>query len=246
MAFSDVSFGYTPGRQVLRHVTFEAPAGTITALAGPNGAGKTTIAQLILGFHRPQEGRVLVDELDLSRLRIRDYRAHVGFVPQDTILFQGTIADNIRYGRPSASSAEVREAARLAHCDEFVRGLPQGYATFVGERGCRLSGGERRRVAIARALLVDPRILVLDEATVYLDPESERMIEASLRTLCHGRTTFIIAHRFSAIQEADQILVLQSGAIIERGTHEELLSHRGRYRRLYETHQSRSEKEQVA
>jgi subfamily B ATP-binding cassette protein MsbA len=239
VVFDDVSFAYVPGRPVLHGVSFEAPAGMTVALAGPNGAGKTTVAQLLLRFRHPNEGRVLVDDHDLTRIRGRDYRAHVGFVPHDATLFEGTIADNIRYGRPSASPAELREAARLAHCEEFVVRLPEGYGTLVGERGRRLSDGQRQRVAIARAFLADPRILVLDEATAHLDAESDLLIQDALRTLRRGRTTFVIAHRLSTIRSADQILMLERGVIVERGTHENLLARRGSYWRLSEANDPR-------
>jgi ABC-type multidrug transport system fused ATPase/permease subunit len=234
VVFDDVSFAYVPGRPVLHGVSFDVAPGMTIALAGPNGAGKTTVAQLLLRFRHPNEGRVLVDDYDLARIRGRDYRAHTGFVPHDATLFEGTIADNIRYGRPSASPAEVREAARLAHCEEFVERLPDGYATLVGERGRGLSDGQRQRVAIARAFLADPRILVLDEATAQLDLESDLLIQDALRMLRCGRTTFVIAHRLSTIWSADQILLLERGVIVERGSHEDLLARRGRYWRLNE------------
>jgi ABC-type multidrug transport system fused ATPase/permease subunit len=234
VVFDEVSFAYVRGQPVLHGVSFDAAPGMTIALAGQNGAGKTTVAQLLLRFRHPNEGRVLVDDYDLTRIRGRDYRAHTGFVPHDATLFEGTIADNIRYGRPSASPAEVREAARLAHCEDFVERLPDGYATMVGERGRRLSDGQRQRVAIARAFLADPRILVLDEATAHLDLESEVLIQDALRTLRCGRTTFVIAHRLSTIWSADQILLLERGVIVERGTHDDLVARRGRYWRLNE------------
>ena len=236
VAFEDVSFAYVPGRPVLQGVSFEVAPGMTVALAGPSGAGKTTVAQLVLRFRHPSTGRVLVDEHDLARVRGRDYRAHVGFVPHDATLFEGTIADNIRYACPRASGREVREAAKLAYCEEFILRLPDGYATPVGERGRRLSDGQRQRVAIARAFLADPRILVLDEATAHLDLESEILIQEALRTLRRGRTTLVIAHRLSTVRSADQILLLEKGAIVERGTHEELLTLQGRYWRLNELH----------
>jgi subfamily B ATP-binding cassette protein MsbA len=177
---------------------------------------------------------VLVDGHDLAALRLRDYRAHLGIVLQENFLFDGTVADNIRYARPHASMAEVEAVSRVAHCHEFVSAFPDGYATVVGERGIRLSGGQRQRVAIARAILADPAILILDEATSSLDSESEGLIQDGLRALRRGRTTFVIAHRLSTIQSADQILVLEGGEVVERGTHAELLAVDGRYRQLYD------------
>jgi ABC-type multidrug transport system fused ATPase/permease subunit len=229
VVFDDVSYGYVPGRLVLRHVSLEAPAGSITALVGSNGAGKSTLLSLLMGFDHPTSGRILIDGRPLAELRRQELRRHYGVVLQTADLFDGTIVENIRYGRPRATTAEILAASRLTHCDEFVAQLPDGYDTIVGERGVKLSGGQRQRVAIARALLADPRILLLDEATAHLDSESEALIQDALRTLCRGRTTFVIAHRLATIQRADQILVLQGGAIVERGTHEELIARQGQY-----------------
>ncbi len=234
VAFEDVSFAYTEGVPVLRGVSFQAPAGTTTALVGSSGSGKSTLIGLVMAFHRPRSGRVLIDGRDLADVRLRDYRASLGVVLQDNFLFDGTVEDNIRFSRPSATDEEVRAASRIAHSDEFVLGFPDGYKTIVGERGIKLSGGQRQRIAIARAILADPRILILDEATSSLDSESEAMIQDGLRSLRQGRTTFVIAHRLSTIRSADQILVLEAGQIVERGTHRELLEHRGRYRELYD------------
>jgi ABC-type multidrug transport system fused ATPase/permease subunit len=206
--FEDVSYGYVPGRLALRGVSLHAPAGSTTALVGPSGAGKSTICRLLLAYDRPTSGRILIDGRDLATLRRRDYRTHLGVVLQDDVLFDGTIADNIRYGRPGASCADVLTAGRLSHCDEFAELLPDGYRTIVGERGVRLSGGQRQRVAIARAIMADPRILVLDEATSSLDSESELLIQAALRALCRGRTTFVIAHQLSTVRNADQTLLV--------------------------------------
>ncbi len=232
--FEDVSFEYDPGVPVLKHIDFEARVGTTTALVGSSGSGKSTLISLVAAFNRPKSGRVIVDGRDLAQLRLREYRSHLGVVLQDNFLFDGTIAENIRFGAPRATMGQVLEAARIAHCDEFVERFDDGYDTIVGERGVKLSGGQRQRVAIARAILANPRILILDEATSSLDSESEAQIQDGLATLRQGRTTFVIAHRLSTIQSADQILVLEDGEIVEQGTHDELLLHDGRYRELYD------------
>jgi subfamily B ATP-binding cassette protein MsbA len=232
--FDDVTFEYTAGTPVLKHVSFRAPAGSTTALVGSSGSGKSTLISLVMTFNRPLTGRVLVDGQDLTTIKLRDYRAHLGVVLQDNFLFDGTIAENIAFARPHASREEIEAVARIAHCDDFVREFDSGYDTVVGERGVKLSGGQRQRIAIARAILADPRILILDEATSSLDSESEAMIQDGLRRLRHGRTTFVIAHRLSTIRSADQILVLEHGEIVERGTHDELLALNGRYRHLYD------------
>jgi len=234
VAFDRVSFEYNPGVTVLDDVSFHAKAGSTTALVGSSGGGKSTLIGLIMAFNRPRSGRVIIDGRDLAQLKLREYRAHLGVVLQDNFLFDGTVAENIAFSKPGATMDEVREAARIAHCDEFVRGFEKGYETIVGERGVRLSGGQRQRVAIARAILADPSILILDEATSSLDSESEELIRDGLRSLRHGRTTFVIAHRLSTIASADQILVLEAGKIVERGTQPELLALRGRYKQLYE------------
>ncbi len=234
IVFDDVSFAYTPGVDVLKHVSFEAPAGSTTALVGSSGSGKSTLIGLVMAFNRPRSGHILVDGRELERLRMRDYRSHLGVVLQDNFLFDGTIAENIRFAKPGASLDEVRAVSRIAHCDEFIEQFPDGYDTIVGERGVKLSGGQRQRVAIARAILADPRILLLDEATSSLDSESEGKIRAGLRSLRRGRTTFVIAHRLSTIRSADQILVLEHGEIVERGTHAALMAAGGRYRELYD------------
>src|SRR6266849_4850540 len=232
--FEDVSFEYVPGAEVLKHVSLHALAGSTTALVGSSGAGKSTLINLVLTFNRPKAGRILVDGRDLSLVRLVDYRRQLGVVLQDNFLFDGTIAENIAFARPHATRRDLKAAAHIAHCDDFVRRFEKGYDTVVGERGVKLSGGERQRVSIARAILADPRILILDEATSSLDSESEAAIQDGLRTLRHGRTTFVIAHRLSTIRSADQILVMEHGEIVERGTNAELLAKHGRYRQLYD------------
>lgn len=232
--FIDVSFGYDAGTPVLHDISFDAPAGTTTALVGPSGSGKSTLVSLVMAFNHPQSGRIAVDGRDLARLKLREYRASLGIVLQDNFLFDGTVLENIRFARPDATDAEVLEAARIAHCDEFALGFAEGYQTIVGERGVRLSGGQRQRVAIARAILADPAILILDEATSSLDSESESLIQEGLARLRAGRTTFVIAHRLSTITSADQILVLDGGRVVERGRHEELVDQGGKYQALYE------------
>ena len=234
VAFEHVTFAYKPGVPVLKDVSFHARAGSTTALVGSSGSGKSTLIGLVLAFNRPERGTVLVDGRDLATVPLADYRTQLGVVLQDNFLFDGTVAENIAFARPHATREEIVTVARIAHADEFVDQFDEKYDTVVGERGVKLSGGQRQRIAIARAILADPRILVLDEATSSLDSESEAKIQDGLRALRRGRTTFVIAHRLSTIRSANQILVLEGGQIVERGTHEELLEANGRYRQLYD------------
>jgi ATP-binding cassette, subfamily B, putative efflux pump len=232
--FEDVWFEYNPGQPVLRGVSFHAAPGTTTALVGSSGSGKSTLISIIMAFNRPTKGHVIVDGRDLGELRLMDYREQLASVLQENFLFDGTITENVGYARPGATREEIIDACRIAHCDEFISQFPNGYDTVVGERGIKLSGGQRQRVSIARAILASPRILILDEATSSLDSESEQMIQDGLRNLRAGRTTFVIAHRLSTIRSADQILVLEEGQVVERGTHAELLALNGRYRYLHD------------
>ncbi len=234
IALKDVFFEYEPNQPVLKGVSLDAPAGTTTALVGSSGSGKSTLVSLIMAFSRPTSGQVLIDGRDLTTIRLGDYRKHLGVVLQENFLFDGTVADNIRFARPDASPESVKEVARLANADTFIEGFPQSYDTIVGERGIKLSGGQRQRIAIARALLADPKILILDEATSSLDSESESLIQEGLERLQKGRTVFVIAHRLSTIRKADQILVLEKGEIVERGNHAQLIAAGGRYRTLHD------------
>jgi subfamily B ATP-binding cassette protein MsbA len=233
VAMEDVSFAYDSRKEVLHDINFRAEPGTVTALVGPSGAGKSTIIGLIAAFYVPSSGRVLVDGIDLSTVKLDFYRTQLGVVLQETFLFDGTIRENVAFARPEASEAEVLAACRIARVDEFAEAFENKYDTVVGERGVKLSGGQKQRVSIARAILADPRILILDEATSSLDSESEALIQEGLRYLMRGRTTFVIAHRLSTIRRADQILVVEAGRIIERGTHTSLYAAGGRYYDLY-------------
>jgi subfamily B ATP-binding cassette protein MsbA len=231
--FENVVFEYDAGKPVLRKVSLDALPGTVTALVGPSGSGKSTLIALVAAFAKPTDGRINIDGVDLSTVTLDSYRSQLGVVLQENFLFDGTIKENILFGRPTASDAEVLRAATVARVDEFAFKFDKGLDTIVGERGVKLSGGQRQRVAIARAILADPRILILDEATSSLDTESEALIQEGLAALMIGRTTFVIAHRLSTIRNADQILVLEQGEIVQRGTHAQLMSHGGRYFDLY-------------
>ncbi|HEV8266909.1 MAG TPA: ABC transporter ATP-binding protein, partial [Thermoanaerobaculia bacterium] len=233
IAFESVRFKYEEGKEVLKGISFQAPAGTVTALVGPSGSGKSTIIGLVAAFHVPADGRVTVDGVDLSTVRLDSYRTRLGVVLQETFLFDGTIRENVAFSRPGASEEDVLAACRIARVDEFAEGFEKKYETIVGERGVKLSGGQRQRVSIARAILADPRVLILDEATSSLDSESEALIQEGLSHLMKGRTTFVIAHRLSTIRKADQILVVENGEIVERGTHADLYEKRGRYFEMY-------------
>jgi ABC-type multidrug transport system fused ATPase/permease subunit len=233
VVFEHVGFAYEPGREVLCDISLAAAPGSVTALVGPSGAGKSTLIGLVASFYTPTSGRILVDGVDLSRVRLGDYRSRLGVVLQDTFLFDGTIRENVTFARPEADEGAFLEACRIARVDEFALGFERGFETIVGERGVKLSGGQRQRVAIARAILADPRILILDEATSSLDSESEAFIQEGLAHLMRGRTTFVIAHRLSTIRRADRILVLEAGRIVETGAHAELYAARGRYYEMY-------------
>jgi subfamily B ATP-binding cassette protein MsbA len=238
VAFNDVTFAYEEGKPVLKNISFLAPSGSVTALVGTSGSGKTTIAGLAATFLNPDSGLISIDGIDQSKVSLDSYRSHLGVVLQDDFLFEGTIRENILFPRPNATENELQQAVKAAFVHEFTDRFELGLDTVIGERGVKLSGGQRQRIAIARAILANPRILILDEATSNLDTQSESYIQNSLRTLMQGRTTFVIAHRLSTIRQADQILVVEDGEIVERGKHEELIEKKGRYFELY-TYQAR-------
>ncbi|MFY0591303.1 ABC transporter ATP-binding protein [Roseivirga sp.] len=238
IVFDDVTFAYDEGVDVLKNIKFDAPSGSVTALVGTSGSGKSTIAGLAATFLTPKGGKITVDEVDLSTVKLKSYRQNLGVVLQDDFLFEGTIKENILFPRPNASEDELNTAVNAAYVNEFTDRFEEGLDTLIGERGVKLSGGQRQRIAIARAVLADPRVLILDEATSNLDTESETFIQKSLSGLMKGRTTFVIAHRLSTIRQADQILVIEDGQIAERGTHDELIASEGRYYQLY-TYQAR-------
>jgi len=233
VAFNDVTFAYVPDAPVLHGISFEAKPGTVTALIGSSGSGKSTIVSLICGFHTATGGQVSIDGVDLSTIRLSSFRQQLGVVFQETFLFDGTIRENVLFSRPQATEEQVMKACRIARVDEFAERFPEQYETVVGERGVKLSGGQRQRISIARAILADPRILILDEATSSLDSESEALIQSGLNFLMTGRTTFVIAHRLSTIRSADQILVVEQGRIVERGSHQTLYHFHSRYYDLY-------------
>jgi len=238
VSFKDVSFAYEDTKDVVRNVSFEAPAGSITALVGTSGSGKSTIAGLAASFLNPDNGMITIDGQDLAKISLESYRSQLGVVLQDDFLFEGTIKENILFPRPDASNARLDEAVKAAHVNEFTDRFDDGLDTLIGERGVKLSGGQRQRIAIARAILANPRILILDEATSNLDTESESYIQESLARLMKGRTSFVIAHRLSTIRNANQILVIENGSVVERGTHDDLIKLEGRYYQLY-TYQAR-------
>ncbi len=236
--FEDVSFQYDEGKEVLHHISFTAKPGSVTALVGSSGSGKTTIAGLAASFLKPISGSIKIDGNEVGKVKLNSYRSHLGVVLQDDFLFEGSIRENILFPRPNASEDELKKAVKAAHVQEFTDRFDDGLETLIGERGIKLSGGQRQRIAIARAILADPKILILDEATSNLDTESESLIQESLKILMEGRTTFVIAHRLSTIRQADQILVIENGEIVERGKHDELIAKQGRYFDLY-TYQAR-------
>ena len=227
--FDQVEFEYREGRPVVRDFNVRVPGGSVVALVGRSGAGKTTVTDLVARFHDPTKGRILVNGADIRVFTLRTYRDLLAIVQQDVFLFDGSVRDNIAYGRHDATDAEILDAAGRANAHEFIVRLPEQYQTFVGERGVKLSGGQQQRLAIARAILASPQILILDEATSNLDTESEQLIQASMASLLAGRTTFVIAHRLSTIRRADMILLMEDGRVIERGTHEELMRAGGQY-----------------
>jgi ABC-type transport system involved in Fe-S cluster assembly fused permease/ATPase subunit len=243
--FEEVAFGYEPERIILKGVTLDVPAGTSLAVVGPSGAGKSTLARLLYRFYDPTAGRITIDGQDIAKVRQESLRAAIGIVPQDTVLFNDTIGYNIGYGREGAGQSEIQEAARGAAIDHFIAALPQGYESMVGERGLKLSGGEKQRVAIARTLLKDPPILILDEATSALDSRTEEAIQSTLNDVAKNRTTIVIAHRLSTVVGADQIVVLDAGRVAERGTHAELLGRGGLYAELWARQAAERELEEV-
>jgi ATP-binding cassette subfamily B protein len=243
--FKNVDFSYEKARQILFDVSFEIPAGHRVAVVGHSGSGKSTLARLLYRFYDVTNGKIGIGGIDTRELQQASLRSAIGIVPQDTVLFNDTILYNIRYGRPEASDAEVHEAARAAHIHDFITTLPAGYETKVGERGLKLSGGEKQRVAIARAVLKNPRILIFDEATSALDSRSEKAIQAELERIAQGRTTLVIAHRLSTVMDADQILVLSHGRIVERGSHQQLLELKGEYARMWALQQQQAQAKAV-
>jgi ATP-binding cassette subfamily B protein len=241
LEFRDVHFGYDPRRAILKGVSFTVPAGQTVAVVGPSGAGKSTLSRLLFRFYDVDAGQILIDGQDIRGVTQKSLRATLGIVPQDTVLFNDSITYNIAYGRPGASTAEIEQAARLAHIHDFILAMPDGYETRVGERGLKLSGGEKQRVAIARTILKDPAIALFDEATSALDTNTEREIQTNLKEVSRGRTTLVIAHRLSTIIDADEIIVLESGRIAERGRHFDLVAANGRYAEMWRRQQEAAE-----
>jgi len=231
--FEDVSFAYEPARPILKHVSFEIPAGKTVAVVGPSGSGKSTLARLLYRFYDVQQGRITIGGEDIREVQQSSVRRAIGIVPQDTVLFNDTVEYNIAYGRPGATREEVEGAAKAARIHDFIAATPKGYETTVGERGLKLSGGEKQRVAIARTLLKNPPIVIFDEATSALDSANERAIQSELKSAAQDKTTLVIAHRLSTVVDAHEILVLESGVIVERGTHAELLARQGRYAQMW-------------
>ena len=238
LVFDNVSFAYEEGKEVLNNISFQVPSGSVTALVGSSGSGKSTIAGLSATFLNPESGKITIDNQDLANVKLSSYRKHLGVVLQDEFLFEGTIRENILFPRPAATEEELQSAVKAAYVSEFTDRFDDGLDTLIGERGVKLSGGQRQRLAIARAILADPKIIILDEATSSLDTESESLIQQSLSELVKDRTTIVIAHRLSTIKQADQILVIEAGSIVERGTHDTLIAAGGRYFDLF-TYQSK-------
>jgi ABC-type multidrug transport system fused ATPase/permease subunit len=234
VTFENVSFGYDPAKPALRDVSFGIKGGSVVAIVGPTGAGKTTLVNLIARFYDVQQGCVMIDGVDVRDLTLASLRTQVAIVFQETYLFSDTVAGNIAYGRPNISDGDIEAAARLAQAHEFVENLPRGYQTILGERGASLSGGQRQRLAIARAIVTNPRVLILDDATAAVDPETESLIRRGMRFVMHGRTTFIIAHRISTVKQADLVVVVEQGKVTQTGTHAELMAQDGHYREIAE------------
>ena len=238
LAFRHVNFAYDPARPILKDISFEIPAGKTVAVVGPSGSGKSTLARLLFRFYDVQQGQIEIDGQDIRQVTQASLRQAIGIVPQDTVLFNDTVEYNIAYGQPGASRAQVEEAARAAHIHDFISATPKAYDTMVGERGLKLSGGEKQRVAIARTLLKNPPILIFDEATSALDSANERAIQAELQSVARNKTTLVIAHRLSTVVDAHEILVMEAGQILERGTHTKLLAANGRYAQMWALQQS--------
>jgi ABC-type multidrug transport system fused ATPase/permease subunit len=234
VTFENVTFGYDPRKPVLHDVSFSIKGGSVVAIVGPTGSGKSTVVNLIARYYDVQRGRVLIDGVDVRDLTLASLRTQVATVFQETYLFSDTVSGNIAYGRPNINEGDIEAAARLAQAHDFVQAMPRGYRAMLGERGASLSGGQRQRLAIARAIVTNPRVLILDDATAAVDPETEDLIRRGMRFVMHGRTTFIIAHRISTVKQADLVVVIERGAIAQIGTHEELMAREGHYRQIAE------------